>query len=72
MKTEVGKISDQLHKKQDKTTPLKRKLAGLGRILVFIALGLCALIMVLQGVWTWKRKKDDYKPFEAKRTDDHC
>lgn len=57
--TEVGKISNKLNQKQDKTTPLKRKLKKLSKILVLIAVVLCVIILGLQFFWAWKTQVKD-------------
>ncbi len=49
--TEVGKISNKLNQKQDKTTPLKRKLKKLSKILVAIAVVLCIIVVGLAFFW---------------------
>jgi P-type Ca2+ transporter type 2C len=45
--------------KQDKTTPLKRKLKKLSKILVAIAVILCIIILGLQFFWAWKTQVKD-------------
>ncbi|MBQ4346956.1 MAG: HAD-IC family P-type ATPase, partial [Firmicutes bacterium] len=44
MNTEVGKIADLLDNEEDDTTPLQKKLAGLGKILGIAALIACGVI----------------------------
>src|SRR5690348_17046554 len=53
METEVGKISSELNKKEDKTTPLKKKLAFLGKVLVLISVVLCLVVVGLAFLWVW-------------------
>ncbi|EKE41724.1 hypothetical protein ENUP19_0248G0012 [Entamoeba nuttalli] len=49
--TEIGKISSELNKKIDKTMPLKRKLANLGKWLVLLAGILCFIVVGLLVLW---------------------
>ncbi len=47
METEIGKIAKILDEDNDEMTPLQRRLDELGRILGFIAIGICALIFAI-------------------------
>jgi Ca2+-transporting ATPase len=43
--TEIGRIGQLIAKTKDEQTPLERKLAGLGKILVYIVIGIALVIM---------------------------
>ncbi len=47
MDTEIGKIARILDEETEKMTPLQRRLEELGKVLGFIAIGICALIFVI-------------------------
>ncbi|WIV13799.1 cation-translocating P-type ATPase [Proteiniborus sp. MB09-C3] len=47
METEMGKIAKILDEDDEEMTPLQRRLEELGKILGFIAIGICALIFVI-------------------------
>ena len=47
MRTEMGKIAGLLSGEEETQTPLQKKLASLGKILGFVALGACAIIFVV-------------------------
>jgi len=47
MNTEIGKIAKMLEGEDKELTPLQKKLAELGKILGFAALGICALMYVV-------------------------
>lgn len=47
METEIGKIAKILDAENDEMTPLQRRLDELGRILGFLAIGICALIFII-------------------------
>lgn len=47
MDTEMGKIANLLDSETETQTPLQQKLAQLGKILGFVALGACAVIFVI-------------------------
>ncbi len=47
METEIGKIAKILDEDNDEMTPLQRRLDELGRILGYLAIGICALIFVI-------------------------
>lgn len=47
MNTEIGKIAKMLDEDEDNETPLQKKLAELGKILGFAALGICAVMFVV-------------------------
>lgn len=47
MDTEMGKIANLLDSETETQTPLQQKLAQLGKILGFVALGACAVIFVV-------------------------
>jgi Ca2+-transporting ATPase len=48
MLTEMGRIAGLLERQIPEPTPLQRRLAELGRILLFVVLGIVAIIFVLQ------------------------
>ena len=48
MDTEMGKIADALQSAKEGKTPLQRKLSGLSKILTYIVLGICALVLGVQ------------------------
>ena len=55
MSTELGKIAHQLAKAETGETPLQRRLSALGRLLLYVTLGLVAIVALL-GWWrglTW-------------------
>lgn len=47
MGTEMGKIADMLEQEEEGDTPLQKKLAQLGKMLGFLALGICAIIFAV-------------------------
>ncbi|HHT64252.1 MAG: calcium-translocating P-type ATPase, SERCA-type [Bacillota bacterium] len=47
MDTEIGKIAKILDEDNEEMTPLQKRLDELGRILGFLAIGICALIFVI-------------------------
>lgn len=47
METEIGKIAKILDEDNDELTPLQKRLDELGRVLGFIAIGICVLIFVV-------------------------
>lgn len=59
MNTEIGKIAKMLEDGENEQTPLQKKLAELGKILGFAALGICAL-MFLVGII---QKRDLFEMF---------
>lgn len=50
METEFGKIAHLLQTVEKETTPLTQQLEKVGRLLVYICLGICVLVFVL-GIW---------------------
>ncbi len=48
MKTELGRIAGLLQESEPEPTPLQRRLAELGRVLVFICLAIVVLVFLLQ------------------------
>ncbi len=44
MRTEIGKIAEQIRREPDEITPLQKRLGDLGGILSFLAVGLCAAL----------------------------
>ncbi|MEX2121480.1 MAG: cation-translocating P-type ATPase [Pirellulales bacterium] len=48
METEIGRIAGMLQRQQPESTPLQRRLAELGRTLVYVVLSVVAVIFVLQ------------------------
>lgn len=59
MKTEIGKIANILDEDTDDMTPLQKRLEELGKILGFIAIGICALILVI----AFFQKRDLFEMF---------
>lgn len=47
MNTEIGKIAKLLDQQEDESTPLQKKLAGLGKTLGFAAIAICTLIFII-------------------------
>lgn len=47
MDTEIGKIAQILEEGEEDMTPLQKRLDELGRILGFVAIGICALIFII-------------------------
>ena len=47
MDTEMGKIAEILDEENDEMTPLQKRLDELGRILGYIAIGICTLIFII-------------------------
>ncbi|MDF2544050.1 MAG: putative rane protein [Herbinix sp.] len=47
METEIGKIAKILDADNDEMTPLQKRLDELGRILGFLAIGICAVIFII-------------------------
>jgi Ca2+-transporting ATPase len=50
MQTELGHIAGLLQRQETEPTPLQRRLAELGRVLVFVCLALVAIVFALQ-IW---------------------
>ena len=48
MRTEIGRIAGLLERQEPEPTPLQRRLAELGRMLLWVVLGIVAVIFVLQ------------------------
>ncbi len=48
MQTEIGRIAGMLQRQKAEPTPLQRRLAELGRTLLWVVLGIVAIIFVLQ------------------------
>ncbi|MCL6575929.1 calcium-translocating P-type ATPase, SERCA-type [Kyrpidia sp.] len=61
MQTEMGLIADLIQQSEDTQTPLQRRLDQLGKILVWVALGVTALVVVI-GI---SRGHDVYNMFLA-------
>ena len=59
MDTEIGKIAKILEDDDDEMTPLQRRLDELGRILGFLAIGICALIFIIALI----QKRDLFEMF---------
>lgn len=59
METEIGKIAKILDEDNDEMTPLQKRLEELGKILGFIAIGICALIFVIALI----QKRDLFEMF---------
>jgi len=47
METEIGKIAKILDEDNDELTPLQRRLEELGKVLGFLAIGICAIIFLI-------------------------
>ncbi|HEY5525849.1 MAG TPA: cation-translocating P-type ATPase, partial [Clostridium sp.] len=47
MNTEIGKIAKMLEEEGDQSTPLQKKLSGLGKNLGFAAIAICTLIFII-------------------------
>jgi Ca2+-transporting ATPase len=59
METEIGKIAKILDDDNDEMTPLQKRLDELGRILGFLAIGICALIFIIALI----QKRDLFEMF---------
>lgn len=59
MDTEIGKIAKMLHTDEKSLTPLQKKLAQLGKMLGFAALGICALMFLVAVI----QKRDLFEMF---------
>lgn len=59
MSTEIGKIASILDEDNNEMTPLQKRLDELGRILGFLAIGICALIFVIALI----QKRDLFEMF---------
>lgn len=59
MNTEMGKIADMLQSIENERSPLKEKLASLGKVLVILCIIIC-VIVTLTGIW---RGQDKYEMF---------
>ena len=47
MNTEIGKIAKMIEQEENDETPLQKKLSELGKILGFLALGICIIIFII-------------------------
>ncbi len=59
MTTEIGRIAGMLQQSQVEITPLQRRLAELGRTLVYVVLGIVAVMFLLQ-VWRGDKIADAF------------
>ncbi len=59
METEIGKIAQILEDDNEEMTPLQKRLDELGRILGFLAIGICALIFIIALI----QKRDLFEMF---------
>ncbi|MBW9170680.1 calcium-translocating P-type ATPase, SERCA-type [Clostridium estertheticum] len=59
MSTEMGKIADMLHSINNERSPLKERLAHLGKILVILCIIIC-FVVTFMGIW---RGQDKYEMF---------
>ncbi len=59
MDTEIGKIAKILEEDNDEMTPLQKRLDELGRVLGFLAIGICALIFIIAMI----QKRDLFEMF---------
>lgn len=55
MNTEMGKIANMLQEIENDKSPLKEKLASLGKILVFCCIAIC-IVVTLVGIWRGEDK----------------
>ncbi|MHB8062108.1 MAG: cation-translocating P-type ATPase [Ruminiclostridium sp.] len=59
METEIGKIAKILDEDNDEMTPLQKRLDELGRVLGFIAIGICVIIFIISLI----QKRDLFEMF---------
>jgi len=59
METEIGKIAKILDEDNDEMTPLQKRLDELGRVLGFIAIGICVVIFIIALI----QKRDLFEMF---------
>ena len=59
METEIGKIATILEEDNDEMTPLQKRLDELGKILGFLAIGICVLIFIIALI----QKRDLFEMF---------
>ncbi len=59
METEIGKIATILEEDNEEMTPLQKRLDELGRILGFLAIGICAVIFIIALI----QKRDLFEMF---------
>ncbi len=59
MDTEIGKIAEILETSTDEMTPLQKRLDELGRILGYLAIGICGLIFII----SFFQKRDLFEMF---------
>lgn len=59
MDTEIGKIAKILDEDTDEMTPLQKRLEELGKILGFVAIGICALMLII----AFFQKRDFFEMF---------
>ena len=59
MSTEMGKIANMLHSIENEKSPLKERLAHLGKILVILCIIIC-FVVTFMGIW---RGQDKYEMF---------
>lgn len=52
MQTEVGKIAHMLQNTRDTETPMGKRLEQLGKVLGYVALGICAFIFAILSMAT--------------------
>ena len=56
MNTEIGKIANMLNEQKDELTPLQQKLNKVGSAIGILALGVCAVVFILEMIaisWDW-------------------
>ncbi len=58
MHTEVGRIAELLNEKTDATTPLQHKLSSVGKMIGFMAIGICAVVFLLEMLSCFKNGED--------------
>jgi len=59
MATEIGKIAESLDQDGEDLTPLQKRLHELGRILAYLAIGICAFIVII----AWLQKRNLFEMF---------
>ena len=58
MNTEIGKIANMLNEQKEELTPLQQKLNKVGSAIGILALGVCAVVFILEMIainWDWSK-----------------
>ncbi len=58
MNTEIGKIANMLNEQKEELTPLQQKLNKVGSAIGIMALGVCAVVFILEMIavsWNWSK-----------------